>query len=86
MKTTVISSLTRPEKDQAPPPPPRFDRFANALRSRHGARAGSLSPPGKSFFKKGLLFQIRYDIIPIAPQKRPVGQEAKTSPSHGENM
>ena len=38
------------------------------------------------FFKKGLLFQNRYAIILPLRKKRPVGQEAKTSPSHGENM
>ena len=44
------------------------------------------APDPKSFFKKGLLFQKGYAIIPLLRKTRPVGQAAKTTPSHGENM
>ena len=37
------------------------------------------------FFKKGLTFPCPYDIINTV-EARPVGQEAKTRPSHGCNM
>ena len=52
-------------------------RFGDPSSRRRRPRP-SLSP--KSFFKKGLLFHIRYDIIPIAPQKGPLVKRLRHRP------